>query len=121
MTRVRLSERIANAEETCARCENDVDGKCKLPVLTGIHKDRGTISTSKLISFSEDGRTCQLYTEKFHPKQEEKKMYEVRLCGGRKLRTNDLSYTGKTYLKLTDDWRTAWIPVSIVRKIKEVE
>ena len=64
MTRVRLSERMANAEETCARCEHDVDGKCELPILTGINRDRGTISTTRLVGFSEDGRTCQLFTAK---------------------------------------------------------
>lgn len=121
MTRLRLSERIANAEETCARCEHDVDGRCELPILTDIDRKRGTVSTTRLVGFSEDGRTCQLFTEKRPPRQEEKRMYEVKLCGGRKLRTNDLAYAGKTYLKLTDDWRIAWIPVSIVRKIKEVE
>lgn len=77
MTRVRLSERMANAEETCARCEHDVDGKCELPILTGIHKDRGTISTSKLISFSEDGMTCQLFTAKRKGMSKEEWMYTV--------------------------------------------
>lgn len=56
MTYILLSERLKNAERTCEKCQNLKDnGSCKYPVLIARY------FTTKLINFSEDGLTCQLF------------------------------------------------------------
>lgn len=63
MTFVPLSQRQENISETCAKCKNNVDGKCKYPILLDMDKRTGIYHTARLISFSEDGKVCQLYKE----------------------------------------------------------
>ena len=58
---VPLSQRMRNSDEVCARCERNDDGKCKLPVLMDMDKSTGRYHTAKLISFSKDGKECQLF------------------------------------------------------------
>lgn len=63
MTRLLLSQREKNARITCSRCFNCNDnGCCRLPIL--IQYEAGTIRVARLISFSEDGLTCQLFRDK---------------------------------------------------------
>ena len=59
---VPLSQRMRNSDEVCARCEKNDDGRCKLPVLMDMDKSTGKYHTAKLISFSKDGKECQLFT-----------------------------------------------------------
>ena len=63
MTRLLLSEREKNARITCSHCFNCNDtGWCRLPIL--IEYEAGTIRVARLISFSDDGLTCQLFRDK---------------------------------------------------------
>ena len=58
---VPLSQRMRNSDEICARCEKNDDGKCKYPILLDMDKSTGKYRTAKLISFSKDGKECQLF------------------------------------------------------------
>ena len=55
----------------------------------------------------------------------ERKTYEIKLRGGGTLLSKNVTYepaTGKPlYIKLDDRRRTAWIPMRIVKKVKELE
>ena len=62
MTRLLLSERERNARITCAHCANqNRRGFCRYPIL--MEYNHGSVRISRLISFSEDGLTCQLFRE----------------------------------------------------------
>ena len=62
MTRMLLSERNKNATITCSKCANDRAGYCSYPILMDFIE--GAFRVTKLIHFSEDGLTCQLFREK---------------------------------------------------------
>lgn len=62
MTRMLLSERTKNAAITCSKCANDRCGYCCYPILMDFIE--GAFRLTKLIHFSEDGLTCQLFREK---------------------------------------------------------
>lgn len=66
MVRLLLSQREENARETCARCINRRGATCKYPIIMEYCDNAVggmTIRTAKLISFSDDGMTCQLFRE----------------------------------------------------------
>lgn len=70
MTRLLLSERQKNANITCSRCVNCTDtGWCKYPIL--MEYKEGTVRVARLISFSDDGLTCQLFKEPINKKVKE--------------------------------------------------
>lgn len=61
--RLLLSERERNARITCSHCANQRErGFCRYPIM--MEYSQGTIRISRLISFSEDGLTCQLFRER---------------------------------------------------------
>ena len=63
MVRLLLSQRQENARETCAKCVNcKPSGMCKYPIALEWYGD-GSVRIARLISFSEDGLTCQLFRE----------------------------------------------------------
>lgn len=63
MTHLLLSEREKNARSTCSRCFNCNDtGWCRYPII--IQFEKGVLRTARLISFSDDGLTCQLFRSK---------------------------------------------------------
>lgn len=62
MTHMLLSERTKNAAITCSKCANDRCGHCRYPILMEFIE--GSFRVAKLIHFSEDGLTCQLFREK---------------------------------------------------------
>lgn len=64
MTYTLLSERMSRAVKKCAECANNNDGKCKYPILLEYNKTTGNYRVTKLINFSDDGMTCQLYEMK---------------------------------------------------------
>ena len=65
MTRLLLSERTENARKTCSRCCHNVNDECRYPVLVECIKTYSGVSlrTARLINYSDDGLTCQLYRE----------------------------------------------------------
>ena len=62
MTRLLLTQREENARITCSCCVNQREqGFCRYPIL--MEYNHGSVRISRLISFSEDGLTCQLFRE----------------------------------------------------------
>lgn len=64
MTYILLSERMRRAAKKCAECANNDDGKCKYPILLEYNRTTGNYRVTKLINFSKNGTTCQLYEVK---------------------------------------------------------
>lgn len=68
--RLLLSEREKNARLTCSHCVNlKENGFCKYPII--LEWDAFSVRVAKLISFSEDGLTCQLFKEPINKKVKE--------------------------------------------------